>query len=73
MKNITLSADEDLIERARDLARTQKRTLNEAFREWLVQFTQQSGKAEEYDALMKRLRRTVRSNGPYTRDEMNER
>jgi hypothetical protein len=73
MKNITLSADEDLIERARDLARTQKRTLNEAFREWLVQFTQQSGKAEEYDALMKRLRRTVRSAGPYTRDEMNER
>ena len=73
MKNITLSADEDLIDRARDLARTQKRTLNEAFREWLVQFTQQSGKAEEYDALMKRLRRTVRSAGPYTRDEMNER
>jgi len=47
--------------------------LNEAIREWLVQFTQQAGRAEEYDALMKRLRRTVRTNGPYTRDEMNER
>jgi len=73
MKNITLSADEELIEQARQLARSQKRTLNDAFREWLVQFTQQAGKAEEYDALMKRLRKTVRSNGPYTRDEMNER
>jgi hypothetical protein len=73
MKNITLSADEELIEQARQLARAQKRTLNDAFREWLVQFTQQAGKVEEYDALMKRLRQTVRSNGPYTRDEMNER
>jgi hypothetical protein len=73
MKNITLSADEGLIEQARQIARAQKRTLNEAFREWLLQFTQQSGKAEEYQALMKRLRGRVRSNGPYTRDEMNER
>ena len=73
MRNITLSADEELIERARQVARDQDRTLNDAFREWLLQFTQQSGKAEEYDALMKRLRRTVRSAGPYTRDEMNER
>jgi hypothetical protein len=73
MKNITLSADEGLIEQARQIARAQKRTLNEAFREWLLQFTKQSGKAEEYQALMKRLRGRVRSNGPYTRDEMNER
>jgi hypothetical protein len=73
MKNITLSADEELIEQARRLAREQKRTLNEAFREWLVQFTQQTGKAEEYDALMKGLRKTVRLHPPYTRDEMNER
>jgi hypothetical protein len=36
-------------------------------------FTQQTGKAEEYDALMKRLRKTVRLHPPYTRDEMNER
>lgn len=73
MRNITLSADEGLIDRARELARSQKRTLNDAFREWLVQFTQQSGNAEEYDALMKRLRQTVRLHPPYTRDEMNER
>lgn len=73
MKNITLSADEELIEQARRIARSQKRTLNEAFREWLVQFTRQAGKVEEYTSLMKRLRRQVRSGGRYTRDEMNER
>jgi hypothetical protein len=73
MKNITLSADENLIERAREVARSQRRTLNEAFREWLAQFTQQASSGEEYDALIKRLRQTVRLRGPYTRDEMNER
>jgi hypothetical protein len=36
MKNITLSADEDLIEQARLVARAQRRTLNAGFREWLV-------------------------------------
>ena len=73
MKNITLSADENLIEKAREIARSQRRTLNDAFRDWLAQFTQQSGSAEEYDALIKRLRQTIRLRGPYTRDEMNER
>lgn len=72
MKNVTLSADEHLIEQARQVARSQHRTLNEAFREWLAQFTQQAGRAQEYDALMARLQH-VCSAGPYTRDEMNER
>ena len=39
MKNITLSADEDLIERARLVALAQHKSLNAAFREWLAQFT----------------------------------
>lgn len=72
MKNVTLSADEDLIEQARAVARAQKKTLNAAFREWLLQFTQQTGNAQEYDALMKRLD-YVRSGRRFTRDEMNER
>jgi hypothetical protein len=72
MKNITLSADDELIEQARQVARAQKRTLNAAFREWLLQFTQQAGSAQEYASLMKRLRH-VRVGRHYTRDEMNER
>jgi len=43
MENITLSADEDLIARATLIARAQHKTLNAAFREWLVQFAGSSG------------------------------
>jgi hypothetical protein len=73
MKNITLSADEDLIERARYTAQSQHKTLNAAFREWLEDFVAKSGNLAEYHQLMERLLRRVRSSGPYTRDEMNER
>jgi uncharacterized protein with ParB-like and HNH nuclease domain len=73
MKNITLSADEDLIEQARKTAKEQRKTLNLAFREWLEDYVAKSGSVAEYDRLMQRLRGRVRSNGPYTRDQMNER
>ena len=41
--------------------------------EWLESYPRKKVSAREYDALMMRLRRTVRSAGPYTRDEKNER
>ena len=72
MKNITLSADESLIEQARLVARAQHRTLNAAFQEWLEQYASQAGGGAAVDALMRRLRH-VRSAGPYTRGQMNER
>lgn len=73
MKNITLSADEDLIERARTMARGQRRTLNAAFREWLTQFTQSAGgDVQGFDALMKHMRH-VDAGRHFSRDEMNER
>ncbi len=72
VKNITLSADENLIEQARLVARARRTTLNVAFREWLQQYAAQAGGAAAVDALMRRLKQ-VRSAGPYTRDEMNER
>ena len=72
MKNVTLSADEDLIEQARLVARSQRRTLNAAFREWLLQFTAQAGNGQEVDALMLRLRH-VAPGRRFSRDEMNER
>jgi hypothetical protein len=56
VRNITLSADEDLIERARLAARAQRKSLNDAFREWLLQFTAQSGDVQELDALLVQLR-----------------
>ena len=72
MKNITLSADADLIEQARMVARSRRKTLNAAFREWLLQFTAQSGNVQEIDSLMRQLRH-VRAGRRFTRDEMNER
>ena len=39
MKNVTLSADNSLIEQARALARLRGTTLNEAFRGWLASYT----------------------------------
>ena len=72
MKNVTLSADDDLIEQARLVARSQRKTLNAAFREWLVQFTTQAGAGQEVDSLMRRLRH-VNAGRHFTRDEMNER
>ena len=72
MKNVTLSADENLIEQARLVAHTQHKTLNAAFREWLEQYAAESGSAREVEALFKRLRH-VRAGRHFSRDEMNER
>lgn len=72
MKNITLSADEHLIERARLQAKSQHKTLNAAFREWLESFASQSGDVREFDALMKKLK-YVEPGRKFSRDEMNER
>jgi len=72
MQSVTLTADEHLIEQARAVAQSENKTLDDAFREWLEQYTARAARAQEYDALMERLR-YVKSGGPYTRDEMNER
>jgi len=72
MKNITLSADEDLIEQARLIARSQRETLNAAFRRWLLQYTAQGGSGRDVESLMKRPRH-VKAGHHFTRDEMNER
>jgi hypothetical protein len=73
VKNITLSADEYLIERARQTARTERRTLNDAFREWLQEYTSRNGDLEQRQRLMERLRGHVVAGRKFTRDEMNER
>lgn len=72
MKNITLSADEDLIEQARQVARAQRKTLNAAFRDWLMQFVSQNGDGQQVEALMRRLRH-VKPGRSFSRDELNER
>lgn len=72
MRNITLSADDVLIEEARRRAARENTSLNELFREWLARYVAQPYAAEQYGALMDRLAH-VNAGATFTRDEMNER
>lgn len=73
MKDITLRADEKLIEAARARARAEHTTMNELFRQWLEAYTRQPGHLQQYDAVVKELRGKVRVGRKLGRDEMNER
>lgn len=44
MKNITLSAKEESIEKAREVAAKKNRSLNDLFRDWLDDIASQSSK-----------------------------
>jgi hypothetical protein len=72
LKNITLSADADLIERARARARQQRTALNRVFREWLERYAGSSTDPDGYRQLMKELKH-VHAGRKFTRDEMNAR
>jgi hypothetical protein len=72
MRNITLSANEELIDQARLVARQRHTTLNEAFRGWLAQFAASSGDVKQFDELMGRLT-PMKAGSRFTREEMNER
>jgi hypothetical protein len=72
MKNITFSADEAAIERAREVARSEHRNLIDAFREWLIQYGSRRVSAAEVTELYNSLRH-VNAGRKFTRDEMNER
>ena len=72
VKNITLSADEALLRRARETAAREKRSLNSAFREWLARYAVAGVAAEDYEQLMRRLD-YARAGGSFTREERNER
>jgi hypothetical protein len=72
MKNITLSADEGLIERAREQARARHTTLNQLFRDWLKNFTEEEERTRKIDNLFSQLDR-VDAGGKFSREEMNAR
>ncbi len=73
MRNITLSADEDLIERAREKARQERKSLNALFRSWLRELTGEGLGSLSYKELMERIGDSVKAGSGYSRDEMNER
>jgi len=73
MKNITLSADDALIEQARRTAKARHKTLNQAFREWLADYTRRENDERAIEALYKRLSYVNSGGRKFTREEMNER
>lgn len=73
MKNITLSADEQLIQLARDRARKENTTLNNEFRRWLASYAGREQRARQAESTMRELRGKLRVGRKLTREEMNER
>ena len=72
MKKITFSANEDKIELAREVARSEHKTLNDAFRDWLDWYGSRRVSREQIEALYERLK-YVNAGRKFTREEMNER
>jgi predicted transcriptional regulator len=72
MRNITLSAEDELIARARLVAMQRHTTLNQAFRDWLAKFTASASDLSQFDELMSRLT-PMKAGRHFTREEMSER
>jgi hypothetical protein len=72
VKNVTFSADETKIDRARDVARSEHKTLNDAFREWLDWYSSRKVARARLEELFERLN-YADAGRKFTRDEMNER
>ncbi|MGA2201635.1 MAG: hypothetical protein ABSG40_06705 [Terriglobales bacterium] len=72
MKKITFSADENKIELAREVARSEHKTLNDAFRDWLNWYGSRKVSRVEIAALFEKLK-YADAGRRFTRDEMNER
>jgi hypothetical protein len=74
LRNITLSADEQLIARARDKAGAAQTTLNVEFRKWLDSYVtaQDDAAVAKFRSVMQQLG-GVDAGRSFTRDEMNER
>lgn len=73
LKNITLSAEAEHIERARQVAQAENRTLNQAFRDWLLQYQSRVNAQDSYRATMKKLAKVSSGEQGFSREEMNER
>ncbi|MCY2968790.1 MAG: hypothetical protein NT069_35050 [Planctomycetota bacterium] len=75
MRNITLSADEQLIAAGRAEAAARNTTLNQLFRDWLSELCRQRDVREKavVSNTLDRLETQLRFDQKVTRDEMNQR
>ena len=72
LKNITLSAEDVLIQKARDKARQEHKSLNVIFRGWVARYVGGEVLSQDYQRLMKQLSH-ARAGRKFSREEMNER
>lgn len=72
LKNITLSADEQLIKKAREKAQRENTTLNENFRKWLKRYIVSDTANFSYNDLMDSLD-YANPGRKFSRDELSER
>jgi len=72
LRNITLSADDQLIDLARQKASTAQTTLNVEFRKWLASYalTQDDAAVTRFRNLMQQLG-SAQAGRTFSRDEMN--
>ena len=74
MKNITFSADERIIDSARDRAAREHTTLNDEFRRWLGEYARCGSRGEDAMRIVEDILAYTGTGGrKFTRDEMNER
>lgn len=73
MRNITLSADEHIIDAARRVAAAEHTTLNEQFRIWLAGYAKKRQTVKNFDATLQELRGQLRVGRKITREQMNAR
>jgi hypothetical protein len=71
LRNITLSADKTLIERARMRAKMQNTTLNAEFRRWLLQYAEVPQNKTDFNALIEHFR-YAQPGKTFSRGELNE-
>lgn len=73
LKRITFSADEHLIDAARERARREHTTLNEEFCRRLAEYAERDERVRRHDEIVAALRGKPVVGRKRTRDEMNER
>ena len=72
LKEITLNAEQELIQQAILIAQRQQTTLEAEFRQWLNRYISQDRCVDNYTQLMNELSH-VQVGRTFTRDELNER
>ncbi len=73
VRNITFSAEDELIEQARAVAARNRRSLNDEFRDWLAKYAEEGRKAKLSFREVVSQMKDVKVTRKYSREEMNER